>query len=407
MADVHLARHVTHGRLVALKAMRPVGELVPRTESDRFAERFLREAMVGCSLNHPAIVTVFDYFEHEEVPWIAMEYVPGGSLRPWVGRLTLPQVAGVLASVLDGLAHAHDHRGGIVHRDLKPENLLVTAQGRIKIADFGIAKALRETSSAAALTRAGETLGTPYYMAPEQARGSSVADVSGATDLYALGIIAYELLVGRVPYVAEHPVQVLFCHLTEPVPDPAAARPDIDPRIAGWVRWLLAKDPVDRPQTAGDAWNALERDLVDLLGPMWRRDAAIGLSDDGSRYETYRRIGTGRKAQLWRSRRRPPRSRPSPLRARRSLPRRRRRSSRRPRPSNHASRRRAALGQGGAFSHRCSQGSRHSRGASPRARRSRTTTRPAPSRRRASACPFLPPGRGFPCRRRCGRSAPP
>lgn len=277
MAVVHLARHTTLGRLVALKEMRHFqgadGRLVDPGQDAWSAERFLREAQVGCSLSHPTIVTVYDYFEHEGVPWIAMEYVARGSLRPFARHLTMAQIAGVLESVLDGLGTAHRHAGGVVHRDLKPENLLVTAQGRVKIADFGIAKALNTTSPATGLTRAGDTLGTPEYMAPEQAQG---LPVSAATDLYAVGVITYELLAGRVPYTADYPVQVLMRHVSERIPNLAHVRPDVDPSVAAWVRWLLHKDPDARPQTAEDAWDALEQTLIGLLGPLWRRGASIG-----------------------------------------------------------------------------------------------------------------------------------
>src|SRR5881275_1081461 len=135
MAMVYLARQTDLDRFVALK------ELGAFHASDAsFAQRFLRESRVAGSLSHPSIVTVFDYFEHEGTPYIAMEYLPRGSLRPWVNRLTQAQIAGVLESILAGLAHAH--RRGVIHRDLKPENLLLTGEGSIKIADFGIAKAI-------------------------------------------------------------------------------------------------------------------------------------------------------------------------------------------------------------------------------------------------------------------------
>ena len=137
MAMVYLARQTDLDRFVALK------ELGAFHASDpSFAQRFLRELRVAGSLSHPSIVTVHDYFEHDGTPYIAMEYVERGSLRPYVGQMDLAQVAGVLEGLLAGLAQAEQH--GIVHRDLKPENLMVTSDGRVKIADFGIAKATHE-----------------------------------------------------------------------------------------------------------------------------------------------------------------------------------------------------------------------------------------------------------------------
>src|ERR687887_251183 len=135
MAAVYLARQIDLDRQVALKELGAFHAADPA-----FAERFLRESRVAGSLSHPNIVTVHDYFEHEGTPYISMEYIERGSLRPWVSRLSLPQMAGVLEGLLAGLTHAESR--GIVHRDLKPENLMVTSQGAIKIADFGIAKAL-------------------------------------------------------------------------------------------------------------------------------------------------------------------------------------------------------------------------------------------------------------------------
>ena len=172
MATVHLARQLDLDRLVALKRLDGLAD-----EDDVRVRRFVREARLAASLSHPNIVTVHDAFEVDGVPYIAMEFVPGGTLRELLIGLSLEQIAGVLDGVLDGLAHAE--RRHIVHRDLKPENLMVTAEGGIKIADFGIAKA---TSAAQGddgpLTTAGVAIGTPAYMAPEQA----LAEEAGPAD---------------------------------------------------------------------------------------------------------------------------------------------------------------------------------------------------------------------------------
>src|SRR6187551_3445503 len=190
MAMVYLARQTDLDRFVALK------ELGAFHASDpSFAQRFLRESRVAGSLSHPNVVAVLDYFEHDGTPYIAMEYVRGGSLRQYVGRLTLAQIGVVLEDVLAALAHAE--RLGIVHRDLKPENLLVTADGRVKIADFGIARALDRARGATRLTATGTTIGTPDYIAPEQAMGDATGPWS---DLYSLGCIAFELLTGHAPF---------------------------------------------------------------------------------------------------------------------------------------------------------------------------------------------------------------
>ena len=156
MAVVYLARQADLDRNVALKELSAF-----RARDPAFVERFFRESRLTGSLNHPHIVTVFEYFEHEGTPFIAMEYFDRGSLRPLAGSLSLAQVAGILEGVLAGLAHAARHR--IVHRDLKPENIMVTSSGTVKIADFGMAK-VREQDGRA-LTASGTTVGTPAALA--------------------------------------------------------------------------------------------------------------------------------------------------------------------------------------------------------------------------------------------------
>ena len=265
MAAVYLARQLDLDRDVALKELGSFHAADPG-----LAQRFLRESRLAGSLTHPNIVTVHDYFEYERTPYIAMEYVEGGSLRQYVGALRLAQIAGVLEGVLSGLAYAHAH--GIVHRDLKPENVMVTVEGRIKLADFGIAKAY-SSATAPQLTGTGTALGTPSYMAPEQAMGQKVGP---ATDLYSLGIMAYELLCERVPFHdTESPLAVLLQHINEPVPSPRAVKPDLDLSLADWVDRLLAKDPAARTGSAESAWDELESVVMRLLGPLWRRSARI------------------------------------------------------------------------------------------------------------------------------------
>ena len=267
MATVHLARQLDLDRLVALKRLDGLAE-----ESDVRVRRFVREARFAASLSHPNIVTVHDAFEADGVPYIAMELVPGGTLRELLTGLTLGQVAGVLDGVLAGLEHAE--RRHIVHRDLKPENLMVTAEGGIKITDFGIAKA---TSVAhgddGPLTTAGVAIGTPAYMAPEQA----LAEEAGPrTDLYAVGVIAFEMLTGHVPFEdREAPVRVLMQHVSETPPLVAELRPGVDPQLSQWVAALLAKAPSDRPASAVAAREALEDIVLRLRGGRWRRETPL------------------------------------------------------------------------------------------------------------------------------------
>jgi serine/threonine protein kinase len=256
-ATVHLARQRGLGRLVALKELLAIAAADPSA-----ARRFIRESRLTGALNHPNIITVHDFFEDHGTPYIAMEYLERGSLRPLIPDRTLAQTAGVLEGLLAGLDYAQQQ--GIVHRDLKPENLLVTRTGGIKIADFGIAKAVSDANTAA-LTATGTTIGTPTYMAPEQAMAE---EIGPWTDMYAVGIIAFELLAGRPPFdVSGPPASILLQHVNRPPTELTTFDPAADPRLSRWISRLLVKEPEERPQSAGAAWVALEEIVLDRLGP--------------------------------------------------------------------------------------------------------------------------------------------
>ncbi len=265
MGVVYLAHQVDLDRLVALKEMAAF-----RAADTDLAQRFVRESRLAGSLLHANVVTVFDYFEHEGTPFIAMEYVERGSLRPYIGRLRPAQIGGVLDGVLAGLEAAEQR--GIVHRDLKPENLMVSSDGAVKITDFGIAKATQDSTTGAFMTATGTTIGTPAYMAPEQAMAR---DIGPWTDLYSVGCIAYELVVGAPPFHdADTPMAMMLRHINEPLP---AVRefPDVDPALSDWIELLTSKDFRDRPATASAASEALEEILINTLGPRWRRESRL------------------------------------------------------------------------------------------------------------------------------------
>jgi Protein kinase domain len=263
-ATVYLARDERLQRDVALK------ELGAFHASDPLAlDRFLIESRLAGSLSHPNVVHVYDFFEHGGLPYISMEYLARGTVRPLVGHLTLPQVIGLLEGLLAGLAYAEGF--GIVHRDIKPENLLVTEGGGVKIADFGIAKAYEHATRG--LTATGTTVGTPAYMAPEQAMGKPLGP---GTDLYATGVVAYEMLVGRVPFWdTDTPVAVLHRQVYDAIPPVREINPELDARLAVWVERLLSKAIEDRPRGAAEAWEELEDIAVSLLGSFWRREARL------------------------------------------------------------------------------------------------------------------------------------
>ncbi len=274
MATVYLARQVDLQRVVALKELNAFHANKPAV-----SERFIRESRLAGSLSHANIVTVYEYFEEAGTPYIAMEYVPHGSLRPRVGSLRATQVIGVLEGVLAGLAYAEAF--GIVHRDLKPENIMVALDGHVKLADYGIAKASASAGLDSFTTSPGALIGTPAYMAPEQALGEQVGPW---TDLYSLGVVAYEQIVGRVPFADTHaPLAVAMRHANEPVPSVKETRPDTDQALSDWIGRLLLKDPDARPRSATAAWEELEMIVVRMAGPLWRRDARLSAQEPNSK----------------------------------------------------------------------------------------------------------------------------
>ena len=266
MAVVYRARQIDLDREVALKELSEF-----HAEDPNWASRFLRESRLAGSLTHANIVTVYDYFESGGHPFIAMEYLERGSLRPYVGTLGMAQIGGVLADVLAGLQHAE--RRGIVHRDLKPENLLVTAEGQVKIADFGIAKATSRVSVASFNTEAGVAVGTPGYMAPEQAMAR---DIGPWSDLYSLGCMAYEMATGELPFRdTVEPFALMLRHISEPIAPAREVNPNVDPELSDWIASLLVKEPAERVASAATAWEALDEILYRRVGPRWQRGSAL------------------------------------------------------------------------------------------------------------------------------------
>jgi predicted ATPase/serine/threonine protein kinase len=265
MGRVHLAWQQSLGREVAVKE---VGGLAGSRDA---AVRFVREAQVAGSLSHPNIVTVHEYFEFDGVAYIAMEYAAGGSLRPYLAELELAAFAFVMEGILAGLAHAQT--AGVVHRDLKPENVMVTRDGAVKIGDFGLAKAGEMAGGESFQTGSGAIIGTPRYMAPEQILSQAV---SIRADLYSLGVIAYEQLVGWLPFDGlDSPTAILMCQLNEEIPPATDVRPGIDPELSRWLDQLLVKDPGRRIGDPSEAWEQLEEIVLDLLGARWRRTGRL------------------------------------------------------------------------------------------------------------------------------------
>ncbi len=244
MATVYLAEDLRHHRKVALKVLRP------EIAATLGAERFHREIQIAAQLQHPHILPVHDSGEAEGFLYYVMPFVEGHSLRERLEKedeLPVPEAARILRDVADALSAAHAK--GVVHRDIKPENVLLTGRHAL-VADFGVAKAVSEATGRQTLTTAGVALGTPTYMAPEQAAASPHLD--HRVDIYALGVMAYEMLTGRPPFTAATPQMVLSAHVTEaPVPV-AQRRATIPPPLAQLIMLCLEKKAADRPQTADE-----------------------------------------------------------------------------------------------------------------------------------------------------------
>ena len=250
MATVYLAQDLRHGRKVALKVLRP------ELSATIGPERFLREIHVAAQLQHPHILPLYDSGEAAGLLWYAMPYVAGESLRSRLvrqGELPVTEAIRLVAEIVDALGHAHSQ--GVVHRDVKPDNVMLSARHAL-VMDFGVAKAASEASGGSQVTTAGVALGTPAYMAPEQAAADPHLD--HRVDIYAVGVLAYELLAGRPPFVGGTPQQVLAAHIAEE-PEPLSRyRPGITPSLEQVVMRCLAKRPADRWQSAEELLAHLE-----------------------------------------------------------------------------------------------------------------------------------------------------
>jgi eukaryotic-like serine/threonine-protein kinase len=246
MADVYLAEDQELGRRVAIKILNE-----RHANDEQFVERFRREAKNAAGLSHPSIVSIYDRGEAEGTYYIAMEYLEGRSLKELiVSRGPAPASVAIdyARQILQALRFAH--LKGIVHRDIKPHNVLVDGDGRLKVTDFGIARA-----GASQMTEAGSIVGTAQYLSPEQARGGAVDQRS---DVYSLGIVLYELLTGTVPFSGDTPVEIAMKHLSQTPEPPSALRDDIPHDLDLVVMRALAKDPDDRYQSAEE----MEADLA-------------------------------------------------------------------------------------------------------------------------------------------------
>ena len=251
MATVYEALDLRLSRHVAVKIMHTM--LAQGPHRAQFEERFRREARSAAAIANPHIVQVYDTGVDQGLDYLVMEYVHGISLRRDMARqgvYPLKETLRIVGEILDGLASAH--RAGVIHRDIKPENILINDRGHVEITDFGLARAAAQ----ATLSSTGMLMGTAAYLAPETIENN---EASPQSDLYAVGIIAYEMLTGTVPFASDNPVTIVFKHVHEDVPSLARVCPGIDPSVAALVSGLTDRSPENRPDNAGKALESLRK----------------------------------------------------------------------------------------------------------------------------------------------------
>ena len=242
MADVYIAEDLRLHRKVAVKILRS-----DLARDPAFVARFKKEALAAGGLNNPGIVAVFDSGEDGPNSYIVMELVKGHTLRQVLqsdAEISQDEAVQIVAEILEALEYSHNE--GIIHRDIKPGNIMITESGKVKVMDFGIARALDDIG--ATMTNTWSVVGTAQYLSPEQATGDSA---DARSDIYSVGCLMYELLVGRPPFIGDTPVSIAFQHVSAPLPAPSDINPDIDPNLDTIIKVALHKNPDDRYQDAG------------------------------------------------------------------------------------------------------------------------------------------------------------
>src|SRR5579872_7236733 len=249
MGVVYQALDPTIGRTIAIKSIR-LQDLTDIAERERLRERLVREAQSAGILSHPGIVTIYDIAEENGMAYIFMEFVNGPPLEKMLMREQTPDKETIL-SIFRQTAAALDyaHKKGIVHRDIKPANIMIHEDGTAKVTDFGVAKIVSQQ-----MTVAGTMMGTPSYMSPEQVQGAAI---SGRADQFSLAVIAYEVLTGEKPFVAEYMPTLLYKIVREDPIAPQRLNPTLGPQVEVVMRTALAKDPVERFESCVDFVNAL------------------------------------------------------------------------------------------------------------------------------------------------------
>lgn len=252
MASIYEAMDTRLDRKVAVKIMHP-----HLAQDDAFVSRFIREAKAAAALSHPNIVAVQDQgWNQSGVPavFLVMELIEGSTLREYLnerGRFEIKDAMNYLTPILSALAAAHAI--GIVHRDMKPENILISKEGRIKIADFGLARG--EIIGSTMTAESSVILGSVSYLSPEQVQ-RGIADAR--SDVYAVGIVAFEMLTGEKPFIGDTPIQIAYMHVNQDIPPPRSKRKDIPQALDDLISCATNRDPDKRPRDAGEFLNSLE-----------------------------------------------------------------------------------------------------------------------------------------------------
>ena len=252
-ALVYRAQDTFLHRPVAVKVLRS-----QYTADDDFVRRFRREAQAAASLSHPNVVSIYDVGQEDDVYYIVMEYIDGQTLKEKIDAeapLPIAVASRIALQILDALDHAHQAK--IVHRDIKPHNILLTKSGRVKVTDFGIARAATTTT----LTHTGSIIGSAHYFSPEQARGGFTGEKS---DIYSAGVVLYEMVTGRVPFEGDSPISVAIKHIQEDVPQPAQINPAVPVELEGIILKGMEKDQGRRYQSASEMQADLNRFLKDF-----------------------------------------------------------------------------------------------------------------------------------------------
>ena len=250
MADVYIAEDLRLHRKVAVKILRS-----DLARDPAFVARFKKEALAAGGLNNPGIVAVFDSGEDGSSSYIVMELVKGHTLRQVLQsdtKISQDEAVQIVTEILEALEYSHEQ--GIIHRDIKPGNIMITDSGKVKVMDFGIARALDDIG--ATMTNTWSVVGTAQYLSPEQATGDNA---DARSDIYSVGCLMYELLAGRPPFIGDTPVSIAFQHVSAPLPAPSDINPDIDPNLETIIKVALHKNPDDRYQDAGAMLEDLRR----------------------------------------------------------------------------------------------------------------------------------------------------